>query len=469
MAAREDDERGDDLGALRVVLADDRGLGDGRVLDQRGLDLERPDAVGRGGDHVVVAALEPEVAVAVAPRLVARVVPAVAERPGVRVRVPVVSAEQADRGRVGDLHGDRADHVVGRRPAVLAEHVDRPARDRGAHRPRPHRHAAVVGDQERGLGLPVAVVHGQAAGALLPGADDLRVQRLAGAGAVPQDGQVVLGEVGLHEQPVERRRGAERGDPRLADDVQDRVGVGLAERDLDDRRPLVPLAEEPAPGGLRPARVGDRPVPVARPQVVPEARRRHVPEPVVLGVEHHLRIAHRAAGEEEDERVVGRGGGGLERDVIVPRRPARRGPASRRARRRPRRSAAAATAAPPRSPSTFPTPLASVIAATLSADRMRYEMSRLGELVGARHRHGADADRAEHRGIPGRRARQHHEDRVALGDAVGEQAPGHPPGVRRELGDGVLGQRLAQPARATRARGRPAPALPTPRRCPPPG
>ena len=120
-------------------------------------------------------------------------------------------------------------------------------------------------------------------------------------------GEVVGAEVGLDEQPVERRRRAERGDLGVADDPEDRVGVGLAERDLDHRRALVPLAEEPAPGGLRPAGVGDRPVAVAGPQVVPEARGRDVAEPVGGGLQDHLRVADRAAGEEQEHRVVARG------------------------------------------------------------------------------------------------------------------------------------------------------------------
>src|SRR5690349_20972283 len=70
-AGSEDDEGADDLGSLGVVFADHRRLHHGLVLDQCRLDLEGADPVGGGGDHVVVAALEPEVAVAVAPGFVA--------------------------------------------------------------------------------------------------------------------------------------------------------------------------------------------------------------------------------------------------------------------------------------------------------------------------------------------------------------------------------------------------------------
>ncbi len=47
VAVLERDEGLDDLHRHRVRLADDAGLGDGRVLDQRALDLERADEVAR--------------------------------------------------------------------------------------------------------------------------------------------------------------------------------------------------------------------------------------------------------------------------------------------------------------------------------------------------------------------------------------------------------------------------------------
>jgi hypothetical protein len=108
-------KRADDLGALRVGLADDAGLDDGRVLQQRRLHLERADPVRRGGDHVVLAALEPDVAVGVAARTVAGVVPAADEALGGGVRVAVIAGEQPVRARVR-AHGYVGDLAVGRGP-----------------------------------------------------------------------------------------------------------------------------------------------------------------------------------------------------------------------------------------------------------------------------------------------------------------------------------------------------------------
>jgi hypothetical protein len=73
------DERLHDLADDRVGLADDAGLGDRGVLDERALHLERADEVAGGLDDVVGPADEPEVAVRVAPGEVAAHVPAVDE------------------------------------------------------------------------------------------------------------------------------------------------------------------------------------------------------------------------------------------------------------------------------------------------------------------------------------------------------------------------------------------------------
>ena len=60
------DDSAHDRAALLIGGGDGGGLGDGGVGDERGLDLEGPDPVAGGDDHVVVAALEMEPAVGVA-------------------------------------------------------------------------------------------------------------------------------------------------------------------------------------------------------------------------------------------------------------------------------------------------------------------------------------------------------------------------------------------------------------------
>ena len=109
-----DDVRLDDVPALGVRRRDDRALGDQRVLEQRGLDLEAGDVVARGDDHVVGARLEPEVAVGVHREGVAGQVPAVADV----VRLARV-VEVAAAGR--PAHGEPADRARRQRPHVVVD------------------------------------------------------------------------------------------------------------------------------------------------------------------------------------------------------------------------------------------------------------------------------------------------------------------------------------------------------------
>src|SRR5262249_29999741 len=58
--ARQHDERLDDLAADRIRAGHDGRLDDGRMLEQRALHLEWPDAIARRDDDVVGPADEPE-------------------------------------------------------------------------------------------------------------------------------------------------------------------------------------------------------------------------------------------------------------------------------------------------------------------------------------------------------------------------------------------------------------------------
>src|SRR3954468_5982253 len=71
LARLEDHEREDRLARDRVVLADDGGLGDGLVVDQRRLDLGGRDPMAGHVHHVVDAPEQPQVAVEVTFRAVA--------------------------------------------------------------------------------------------------------------------------------------------------------------------------------------------------------------------------------------------------------------------------------------------------------------------------------------------------------------------------------------------------------------
>ena len=114
----EDDERLHDLAAVEVRDPDDGALGDRGMLEEGALDLERADAIRGRDDHVVRAPHEPEVAVLVALRPIARQVPVVPEdRVGLVGRLPVAGEEgrrAADQREVA-LDSWRADLARRRR------------------------------------------------------------------------------------------------------------------------------------------------------------------------------------------------------------------------------------------------------------------------------------------------------------------------------------------------------------------
>jgi hypothetical protein len=177
---------------------------------------------------------------------------------------------------------------------------------------------------------------------------------------------------------------------------------------------LVHLPEQSAVGGLGPPGLADGPVQVARSQVVPETSRPDVRQRMGLVVLDHLRVGDRAAREVQQQRVaatgrVGRGGGvvghgggrGLEvrpaRRIAEPRDEVDRGPVDLRG----------------------PDHI---------GDRRpgRRRLDPVGDVLGrqqrrAGHRSRADADAAQHCGVPLGAARQHDEHAVAAADAEVEQ------------------------------------------------
>ena len=126
---------------------------------QRGLDLERADPVAGRDDHVVGAALVPDVAVLVERGGVLGVEPVAAERLlGVLRVVPVADRIVRVRARA---QADLAALALRQRLLVLVEDLHVPARHRLAHRALADVHERVVGDERIGLREPVVVEHGQ--------------------------------------------------------------------------------------------------------------------------------------------------------------------------------------------------------------------------------------------------------------------------------------------------------------------
>jgi hypothetical protein len=227
---------------------------------------------------------------------------------------------------------------------------------------------------------------------------------------------------------------------RPVQDAQDRVCIRFAQRHLDDGGPLMPLPKETAPGRLGPAGVSDGPVPVPRTEVMPEPSGRDVAQAVGGGVQDHLGMADRAAGEVEKHWVMARGRGF--RRLAVAR---------------------AVQKLLEVMPALCPTPgdamgeggggmldpLYLFRAGPICDDGYRARLVEPvgdvpgGQLVGPGHGHRPDPDCSKESGVPGGNPREHHEHRVALLYSQAGQGPGRPAGLERQIGHGLLGHGLA--------------------------
>ena len=167
------DERLDDLAGHRVGLADHAGLGDGRVLHQRALDLERADQVARRLDHVVGRARRTRSS---RPRRASR-----GRRSGTSRRRSTCDSAPPRRGSRGTSTASRrAAPARPRRPGSSTSSTSPLAPSgatiaasmpgqRPAHRAGLDVHRREVGDHDpAGLGLPPVVVERQAERLLRP-------------------------------------------------------------------------------------------------------------------------------------------------------------------------------------------------------------------------------------------------------------------------------------------------------------
>ena len=334
LSGAQDDEGEDRLAGHVVLLADDRRLGDRLVVDQRRLDLGRRDPVAGDVHHVVDAAEEPEVAVEVLLRAVAREVHPREPAP-VRLLVPLRVAV------------DAAQH---RRPRPLEDEDSRRRRSARCcrrRRRRPRRcpgtgtwHSPVSSSVTPGSGVimiwPVSVCHqvstigrAVAADVLVVPQPRLGVDRLADRAEQPQRREVVAcrERLALLHEGADRGRGA----------VQDRDLVVL-----DDLPPAIPgrrvgraLVQDAG------RRVGERPVDDVAVAGDPADVGGAPVDVVGLDVEHHLvavrraqeiargrvqdalRLGGRARGVEQVEHVLrvdrdGRAVLGLAVDDVVP-------------------------------------------------------------------------------------------------------------------------------------------------------
>jgi hypothetical protein len=194
--------------------------------------------------------------------------------------------------------------------ARLVDHLDVVTRRREPHRAGAHRCSGCIRDEERVLGLAIAVVDREPEHVLEP-LDDLGVQRLPGRDGVPEPRQVRLRKrVELRHHAVLRRCLAEH---RHAEAVEQREPLlRVEDAFVDDHLgPVRPRAEEDVPDRLRPARAGRAPHDVLLVRVEPVARLGALRPGVRVRVHDALRLLRRAGGVEDQggfsrRRLLGR-------------------------------------------------------------------------------------------------------------------------------------------------------------------
>ena len=193
-------------------------------LHDDGFDLEGPDAVAGGLDHVVGAADIPEVAVLIPPGHVAGVVHAVVPHRVGGLLVAVVAGEQAAGdllvGADADLAGLAGLDLV----AVGIQQVHVEQRAGLAHGAHLGGGAGEVAQHQRGLRLAEGLHDGQA-GVLLEDVEHLGVQRFARGAGVVYAGQIVLRDILADQEAIHGGRRAEGGDVVLLEHRQYVVGV----------------------------------------------------------------------------------------------------------------------------------------------------------------------------------------------------------------------------------------------------
>src|SRR3989442_1765583 len=320
------DERGDHLPAKLVRPAGDAGLGDGGMPQERGLDLDRADAVIGDLDDLVGTAREPDVAVLVDRRCVTREVQRLSGDLFPVVAGVALGLGPEPRGETRDRTLDDEDPLLAR-PELFALLIDDRRLDPGerhaarAGLDRQESHAVrVADDRATGLGLPVVVDDGDAVLERVPlePFPGRGVEDLARAEDALERGEVALahrrGAV-AHEEAHGRRRREDPGDAVPLDDRVGRVDGRMVERALvgDRRAADEKRREDDVAVTDDPADVARRPPDVVLAQTEhPLAHRVDVDLVAAVRVDGELGLRRRAVRREDVRGLVG-----LELDVRI--------------------------------------------------------------------------------------------------------------------------------------------------------
>src|SRR5215208_6200379 len=305
------------LALVLVVAADNRGLGDGQVPDERALDLGGRDAVARDVHNVVHTARDPEVPVLVAPCAVAGEVDVAVLVP---VGVPValgILVEGAQHAWPRPLYDQVTLAFALNLVALLIveSREDTGEREGGTARLGPGDTGKRRDHDPTRLGLPPGVHYGapSAADVLVVPLPCPGVDGLADGPEQPQGGEVVLLEglgAALHERPDGGRRGVEDVDLVVLDDLPPAVAFRVGGRSLEDEggRPVAQGPVDDVGVARDPPDVRRAPVDVIVLDVEdPLGRGLDVSEVAAGSVNDALGFAGRAGGVEDVEDVLGVG------------------------------------------------------------------------------------------------------------------------------------------------------------------
>ncbi len=294
----------------RIGLADDAGLGHGRMLHQRALDFERADQMARGFNHIVGAADEPEVTVGILLGEIAGQIPTAGEAFAVAFFLVQIGAKHRwptrSQRQLADLVGF---HLYDRAVFALLDNRRFDARQRLAHRAGANLHGVVVGDHDAaGLGLPPVVVDRQAK-RFLPPHHRFGIERLADAGDKTQRRKIVLANSfrsRFHHHAHRRRRGVPDGNFLLLNNAIPALGVEV--RFVDDAGDAVrQRRDNPVGSPGDPTRIGGAPENIAGMKIEGVLAGDVMRDHRLVHMHGALRLARRAGGEVNQRHVFGIG------------------------------------------------------------------------------------------------------------------------------------------------------------------
>ena len=205
----ENDESGDDLQVGPDGELSDADFGHGGMQADHALDLVGRDPVAESVHQIVVAPVEPEVAVLVQAREIAAREPFAAQDGGFFVG-PVPVAEHQARLRTVD--GEKPGLAFGQRLARPVHRQDRHAAPGLGHAGGTglHRNGGTAGDVGRDFAHAERLVEGLA-GPPRPGLQQVGGQGLASGAAVAQPGQIAGIEIGIFQDlSIDARHGGKQ-------------------------------------------------------------------------------------------------------------------------------------------------------------------------------------------------------------------------------------------------------------------